>query len=102
MFTSKKDEEIEGLKAQIVTLTEKVKSMDQSWLECRVASGDKDAEILILKKERSEMQEYYSVENARLRRLVAAEKERRINNKNATERKILKLTKALQTQEAKA
>ena len=94
MFASKKDEEIEELKSQIIVLTEKVKSMDEGWLECRISFEKKENEILILKKELSEMQEYYSGENARLKRMVASEKKRRINNQNANDRKIRKLTKA--------
>ena len=102
MFTSKKDEEIEGLQAQIMTLNMKVKSMDQSWLDCRIASEKKDTKILILKKEMGDMQEYYSGEDSRLRRMVASEKKRRLNNINANERKIQKLVKALEAQETKA
>ena len=102
MFTSKKDEEIEGLQAQIMTLNMKVKSMDQSWLDCRIASEKKDTKILILKKEMGDMQEYYSGEDGRLRRMVASEKKRRLNNINANERKIQKLVKALEAQETKA
>lgn len=102
MFTSKKDEEIEGLKAQIMTLTEEAKSIDQGWLECRIASEKKDTEILILNKKMSELQDYHSNETALLKRRVASEKKKRLNNINANDRKMLKLVKALEAQQTKA
>ena len=96
MFTSKKDGQIETLEKQIQVLNKKIASLEKSWLECRKESEKKDAEILDIKTERSEMQEYYSTENARLRRMIKSEKERRINNQNANKRKIKKLTKTLE------
>ncbi len=109
MFTSKKDEEIEALQAQVMTLTKEVesitkevKSIDESWLDCRIDSARKDDKILLLEKEMNEMRESYGHEDARLRRMVASEKKRRVNNKNANDRKIKKLTKVLEAQEIKA
>lgn len=96
MFTSKKEIQIEALENQIQLLNKKIASLEVSWLECRKESEKKDAEILDIKTERSEMQEYYSNENARLRRMIKSEKERRINNQNANKRKIKKLTKTLE------
>ncbi len=96
MFTSKKEIQIEALENQIQVLNKKLASLEKSWLECRKESEKKDAEILDIKTERNEMQEYYSTENARLRRMIKSEKERRINNQNANKRKIKKLTKTLE------
>jgi len=99
MFTSKKDEQIDALETQVLILNKEIQSYKKRLLNCQTAFDEKVAELISIKKERSEMQEYYSIEDARLRRMVASEKKRRINNKNANERKIRKLTKALETQE---
>jgi len=99
MFTSKKDDQIETLEKQIQMLSKEIQSFKKRLANCQTAFDEKVAELISAREERTEMQEYYSIEDARLRRMVASEKKQRINNKNANERKIRKLIKALESQE---
>ena len=88
MFTSKKDQEIEVLQAQIKSLNEKIQSVEKSWLNCREEHEKTETKLLTTQKELREQQEYYSSENARLRRMIASEKQRRKNSQCANRRKL--------------
>jgi len=99
MFNSKKDEQIDVLETQIQILNKEIQSFEKRLGNCQKAFDKKVDDIVHTETEMIEMQEYYCTEDARLRRMVASEKKRRINNKNANERKIRKLIKALEAQE---
>lgn len=98
MFSSKKDEEIKQLKSKhkekIFELEKQIDSLksDLMFKEINRADyqklfDDQHAEFDLFKQEMQEREDYFNTEIARLRRMVAAEKNKRINSACANRRR---------------
>ena len=88
MFTSKKDDEIEELKAKIEVLESSLKTEEKLRIDVSIKADSEHAEHLIYKKEMLQREDEFNVEIARLRRIVASEKKKRLNSACANRRRL--------------
>lgn len=89
MFSSKKDEEISRLKDEIVALQSRVKSEEGLRIETIKSAEKEHTDFLIFKEQVQEREEEFNTEIARLRKMVASEKKKRINSSCANRRRNL-------------
>lgn len=88
MFTSKKDDEIEELKAKVEVLESRLKTEETLRIDTSIKADREHAEHLIYKKEMLQREDEFNFEIARLRRIVASEKKKRLNSACANRRRL--------------
>ena len=87
MFTNKKDEEINELKAKIEVLESRLLSEEKLRIDTRKNSDREHTNFLLYKKEILQREEEFNIEIARLKRIAANEKKKRINSACANRRR---------------
>ena len=87
MFTNKKDEEIKELKAQIEVLESRLLSEEKLRIDTGKNTDREHTNFLLYKKELLQREEEFNIEIARLRRIAANEKKKRINSACANRRR---------------
>lgn len=87
MFTNKKDEEIKELKAQIEVLESSLLSEEKLRIDIEINAEREHTNFLLYKKEMLQREEEFNIEIARLKRIAAHEKKKRINSACANRRR---------------
>lgn len=87
MFTNKKDEEIKELKAQIEVLESSLLSEEKLRIDIEINAEREHTNFLFYKKEMLQREEEFNIEIARLKRIAANEKKKRINSACANRRR---------------
>ena len=88
MFSNKKDQEILELKDKIEILESKFKQEEKLRLETSKKADREYTDFLIYKKESQQREVEFNIEIARLRKIIAAEKKKKINSACANRRRL--------------
>ena len=88
MFSNKKDQEILELKDKIEILESKFKQEEKLRLETGKKADREYTDFLIYKKESQQREVEFNIEIARLRKIIAAEKKKRVNSASANRRRL--------------
>ena len=88
MFKNKKDEEINDLKAKVETLESRLKIEEKLRIDAGIKADREHADYLLDKKEVQQREDEFNAEIARLRRIIASEKKKRINSVCANRRRL--------------